>query len=503
VKHSLFIAALALGSCSTPSGDAEWSQLPGGVELSVKRFVGTGLTGPLPRELSLAEDTDLVSLSFELVHLEHLPDFGLRSLALQSGFIADPSQRSPLKPASVLATVAAFGRNEEIAEVRAALERGVAGRTHTLLSEQRILPVGASAVLDLSRVWLYSERMFEWRPDPRVETIDQTIALCLSREAADQPLTIQAEIRGPLPRLELELEGESPLSPVQTLNERTAGRSRWLDLQLNEELVIPHQLLEVDTPGVVIVCLSPFEGETQHGFAIFARASSDPSLRTAGDLEQLQSELAAESAAANRLVSETETSLARNRTLLRALEHLEPDSEGRRTLGVLANLVGARLCTDLALVADDEVLALLVDQLRKTTSTLLDSNGKDELAWKLESTSYALLAALDPEDELSDELTGVLLHRAGEVGRYSTSLEEAVLVSTDLASLEEALVSENLVFLEDPDPSSRVRAFDWLLSHDRAPRGFDPLASAQDRRAALLSFEQEQAAESVSPGEQP
>jgi hypothetical protein len=480
-------------------------QLPSGVELSVERFVGTGLTGSLPRKLDLGEDADLVTVSFELVHLEHLPDLGLRSLALQSGFIADPSQRSPLKPASVLATVAAFGREEEVASVRAALEGGVAGRYHTLLAEQRVLPVGASAVIELGRVKLYSEPEFEWRPDPRVEAIDQAISLCLSRESAGEPLMIQAAIRGPLPRLEYDLEAEEPSEPLPptTLNERMAGRSRWLNLQLNEELVIPHQQLELDGPGVVVMSLSPFDLKDPRGFALFVRASTDSSLRQAGDLEELRTELGAEAAAAQELVSEEGSTLARNRTLMRALEHLRPDSEGRRTLAVLANLVGAPLCTDLALVAEETVLSALIEQLHKTTSSLLESSDKSELAWKLESASYALLATLDPEDGMADELIGVLLKRAGEVGRYSTSIEEAILASTDLASFEQALVDENLVFLEDPDPSSRVRAFDWLLLRGEAPAGFDPLASAQDRRAALAQLEEQSAAGSSSGGEQP
>ena len=505
MKHRLLFAALAICSCSTPPTDAEFLGLPRGVELSVERFVGTGLTGSLPRELSLTEDDEQVTVVFELVHLEQLPELGLRSLALQSEFIADPSQRSPLKPASVLATVAAFGRDEEVGEVRAALEEGAAGRTHTLLDERRILPVGASAVIELGRRWLYFEREFDWRPDPRVEEIDQSISLYLSREAAGQPLTIQAEIRGPLPRLEFELdedELDSLLGP-QTLNERMAGRSRWRDLQLNEELVIPRQVLEVDGPGVVVVCLSPFDTQSSRGFALFARASSDPALRQSGDLEALRGELAAEAAAASRLVSEEGTTLASNRTLMRALEHLDPSSEGRRTLVVLSNLVGAGLCTDIALVADEEVLGLLIEQLRKTTSTLLESSDKSELAWKLESASYALLASLDPEDDLADELTGVLLSRAGEVGRYSTSIEEAILSSSDLASFEEALIEENLVFLEDPDPSSRVRAFDWLLLRGRAPEGFDPLGDAKDRRAALLKLATEQSGEATASGELP
>jgi hypothetical protein len=45
--------------------------------------------------------------------------------------------------------------------------------------------------------------------------------------------------------------------------------------------------------------------------------------------------------------------------------------------------------------------------------------------------------------------------------------------------------AENLVALEDSSPAARVRAFDWLAARAKAPRDFDPLGPAGQRRAAL------------------
>ena len=92
----------------------------------------------------------------------------------------------------------------------------------------------------------------------------------------------------------------------------------------------------------------------------------------------------------------------------------------------------------------------------------------------------------------------LMLRKAGEVGRWPDLLTDAVAESDGVRELRERLVRENRIFLEDAVPATRVRAYDWLAARGLAPEGFDPLASAEERRAALARLEQ---AEEAAAGE--
>jgi hypothetical protein len=86
---------------------------------------------------------------------------------------------------------------------------------------------------------------------------------------------------------------------------------------------------------------------------------------------------------------------------------------------------------------------------------------------------------------LPPELRAILTVYAGEPSRHSGSLDDIANQSTSRQDLENRLTAENLVFLTDSSPASRVRAFDWLSARGLAPAGYDPLGSAKQRREAL------------------
>ena len=77
-----------------------------------------------------------------------------------------------------------------------------------------------------------------------------------------------------------------------------------------------------------------------------------------------------------------------------------------------------------------------------------------------------------------------MLH-AGEAGRHAASIEQLTRGVGGRADFDGRVLGENLIFLEDSSPSSRVRAYDWLQSHGHAPAGYDPLGPPKARRAAL------------------
>ncbi len=490
-KRSPLLTVLLLASCSSAPPSEAQLEYPQGVEVSLDRFLGTGLTGPWLREPQPVDGSELVMVRFELLLLERFPKTELRSLALQSVFIADPGEHSPLKPASVMAGEAVIGRGEEAVALRASLEQGAAGLTRVLFSKTVALPIGGSAALETRALGIFSAREFSWRPDPPVEAIPQSFSVLVTRMDGGGALQLLTDLRGALPRLDYEAdqdEAREPLPP-QPINERMAGRRKWKDLTSHEEFAISSGGVVVDGGGVVLLGHSPFDLARRRGVALFIEASSDTSALTPEDLSALNEELASQAAAALLAVSEEETALSRNRTLVRALDQLTPSSEGRRIMAVLASSIGAQLCNDFAMVADEQLFGALAVQLHEEAQSLLTSTTPEELAWRLERDAYALLATLDPDGGLPDELAGVLLKHAGEVGRYPSSIEEAILISSDLESFQRYLLEENRVFLEDPDPSSRVRAHDWLLLQGVVLPDYNPLAPAKERRAALMAYE--------------
>jgi hypothetical protein len=155
----------------------------------------------------------------------------------------------------------------------------------------------------------------------------------------------------------------------------------------------------------------------------------------------------------------------------------------RSALVFLAGQTGATLCGDVALVADDSVLASLARRVSaKAAAQPIDPA---KLGWLLDSACFEELSALLSAEKMPPELSAALTAYAGEAGRHAASLEEAAKGLSNREQLDARLLAENLVYLEDASPAARVRAYDWLRTKNRAPAGYDPLGPNKERRAAL------------------
>jgi hypothetical protein len=163
--------------------------------------------------------------------------------------------------------------------------------------------------------------------------------------------------------------------------------------------------------------------------------------------------------------------------------------EGRRAaLVFLGDQTGAQILPELALVADDAVLAGVAARLRDPSGPRRDAPpmiDKQALGWKLDLTALGLLRDMQSSGKFPRELAAVLLAQTGEAGRHASSLEEILSGLTGYAQFERRLVAENTQYLEDGSPAARVRAYDWLRARGQAPPGYDPLASPRERREAL------------------
>ena len=170
-----------------------------------------------------------------------------------------------------------------------------------------------------------------------------------------------------------------------------------------------------------------------------------------------------------------------------ALNALQLERLQRSALVFLAQETGAALTSELALLADEDTLAAYLSALRERLDQTPIENERPALGWFLESTAYVWIARIaeDPEQALAPELDALLLVHSGELGRYPDLVLETVAGCGNLDSFAVKLVEENRIFLEDGNPSARVRSFDWLQLRDADPAGYDPLDTIHARRAAL------------------
>lgn len=168
--------------------------------------------------------------------------------------------------------------------------------------------------------------------------------------------------------------------------------------------------------------------------------------------------------------------------LVQGLRSLANSETRRASLIFLASQTQAQLSADFALAADADVLEQYSAVVAKRISA---ENPPSDLGWQLDRIAFEMLAQAGSKRRMRSELRAVLTSFAGEAGRHASSLEELSQNLTSREELMNRLVAENLIYLEDNTPAARIRAYDWLAVHDKAPEGYDPLGRRKDREAAL------------------
>lgn len=155
----------------------------------------------------------------------------------------------------------------------------------------------------------------------------------------------------------------------------------------------------------------------------------------------------------------------------------------RAALVYIANQTNAAMTRDIALTADEELLGQLAEAVQAAMHAGMDDGG--DSGWPVERATIKVLLELSAADELPSGAKAVLAAHYGEAGRHTTTLEELARQMASRQQFEGRVITENLVFLRDNAPGSRVRAFEWLSARELAPEGYDPLAPASERRVAL------------------
>ncbi len=131
----------------------------------------------------------------------------------------------------------------------------------------------------------------------------------------------------------------------------------------------------------------------------------------------------------------------------------------------------------------------LIQDLARAVVAAFDQNEfpTANIPWTLERLAYGVVLQSWEKGELSPAVQALLTVHTGQVGRDLTTLRSVLQQSTGLKTFENQLKQENTIYLQDISPAARVRAYQWLLAHKAAPPGFDPLGTAQQRRASLAA----------------
>jgi hypothetical protein len=435
----LLAIALAVG-CAGPALPPPL-QVPE-LQASLDHYQGTPLTGPLlgeleneayPAEISTAPAEQSLALRFDIRAAAGLEDPGLEPLAAVSRLLTRPLSDKPLQATLTLASSGRAGTLSDAAVSRESVPlRSLSGSLDPGMTSMLTL-ADARSPLDTLEVLVHR------RPD------GESVVVHLVNRRLD-------EFGGQ------ELLWEQVMVDLQPAPDGPP---------LTFTRALPNGTGEV---VVTVSVATPAAGDEDHGNVVELARSQARTHRV---------QLAA-------LLAAIESGSPDRAGLLTVFEGLESDENRRGALLYLASITGASLTGDVALLGDPT----LIDQLCDDAGSRLPENAiptVSEAAWLLEQASLTVLVErVYTEDQPAME--AVLLRYAGEVGRNGPLLMGLMLESSDGPDLARRIRNENVLFLEDNAPASRVRAFDWLLLRGEAPPDYRPFDDRAIRRAALEAW---------------
>ncbi|MBN1421424.1 MAG: hypothetical protein JXP34_21805 [Planctomycetes bacterium] len=502
------ILAAALG-CTLPPVAPPGSLDPPAVDVHVGHFTGSPLSGPLPEGATPGGPANALSVRLTFFALEDFRRDVLEPLAKSARLIAPGRGPSAFTAATSHMAGARAGTLEDAGAFIQGVEQGDLGRSARLAELCGALPAEVTAVFDAhgpSRRGGASSRRFEiqiHRPpgaDPNAAgTGGIEVAVVVEAMAVVQDERDAERAADAAKDAESKDEAEEENAPAALAPAPSTPPSPVLQ----REMVLLDPRPAADRDQLAILFPSPFESDRIRAMlavidvapppaedAPDAAAHADAFARCVADLDASAAKAREETQEAPRVERPVGPALAR------ALEGLSFAPQARPVLVFLADATGARLTEDLVLSAPEPVIARLAEAVRKATQEGEAYEGP-ALALTLEKTTIAVLADLMANGELPTALEGIPAIHAGEAGRSPSILQEVAAGARSLDDLRDRLVRENLLSLEDSSPSARMRAYDWLAAREKAPAGYDPLASDKERRAAL-----ESAASAVEEGVQ-
>ena len=159
----------------------------------------------------------------------------------------------------------------------------------------------------------------------------------------------------------------------------------------------------------------------------------------------------------------------------------------RAALVYLAEQGNARLCEEVAMLADDALLNQIAVAVKHDAPAAINGGDLGQYAWILDRSAIAAMQPLLAKATLPPELFAVLTEHFGEPGRHSAAVDEIMRGTSSGGELRRKLISENYIYLEDSSPAARVRAFEWLGSQKTGAAGVRSVGFAKTAAAGVGS----------------
>jgi hypothetical protein len=480
------VLLLELSGCSIFNRPPPPPFLPPTVNLQTTHFFGTPLSGPTTRPVVPCPPDQALAIRVQFVALEKSPGVG-EPLSATARLIAAERLGTPVLPSARLTREARVVHLSDADQFTPAVVAPSKARSAVFLDQDAALPPGVSV------------RFTATSPAPLDPTVagapaSQGLELYIGRPvapetmpatgpataAASDPIEIAvvAQDLAPLPtESDSAEEKHKNVTPLLAVQREVALIDRQVDVREDFAIILPFRFAKSDAPAVAIV-IDVFHdpGSSRH-LAALSRAVEDG--RHSAEL-------------AGRLPIGVATGRGESSFVTAAIGALSTPQKIRGSLVYLSGQTNALLCQDVALVADDQTLTLLAKKIREDAARPGSPTTQPDVAsdlaafgWRLDRVTFDMLGKLVADNKLPTELAAVLSDHTGEAGRHASSFEEIGRNLTSRRDFDSRLVAENLIYLEDSSPSSRVRAFDWLAARNLGPAGYEPLGPLRARRAAL------------------
>jgi len=466
---------------------------PPSADVVTSHFIGSPLSGPV-RGVTLpatAPAEPLYIADVQWISLKSFPENTLEPVDASARLTISPLSPGPLLPAGTLTLRARSGMGEAARHFRDSLSAGEFGE-HVLIADQRgIVARGTTVRCDLAepRGTTRPQRKLSlqiYRPAAQLPTTQQSLPTTAPGEVPARSMTIAIGIddyfRAPSTD---ETDPVTPAPFVQQGRQRTSAPklqppTTRPPIFLSETAVLSDAALDSDASFAAVLPFA-FADSPARGVAVLVtfRPVQDEPI-DASLLHQFEDDLAAASLEPS---TQSYGSVVELNTLQSAMRLFVSGESRRSALLFITQQTDAPLARDVALVGDDEsidaVATYLATLVPAAEPTLAD------VRWMLERSALLATATRLERPPPILELQSILSQHLGEVGRHPDLARELAQSATGPRDFENRLLAENIVFLEDSSPASRVRAFDWLSSKGQKIAGFNPLGSVRERRAAL------------------
>ena len=453
---SLLLGFILVAGCTqgNKSKSPPAALAPAGMQATVRHHAGPPLAGiagqPTTRAIDpAAAASDAISVVVHWSALERMPA-GLSTVAPTARLITIPASTRPIAPSGELIGPVRLARATQFDAFLADVQAGKFGRAEGIADSRGALPGDVTAVFTLAAG---------------------------SADASDRRSVEVTVYR-------------APGNPSSSGSSQPAADQMQFGVMVSDPPRRERALLDPipvgDGSKMAIVMPSRWGGEQKHATVAVIEVSRETGPEQAAALAQCVKDLSDATSAKGRSPVAPAPRSADWAGIAAALETLSTQSASARpALIYLAMQTNASLCSDVALVADDETLANLSKRINEKVKPDAPPMEKAQLGWLIDSACFAELSAMQSAEKMPAELSAVLTSYAGEAGRHAASLDEITKGLSNREQLDARLLAENLVYLEDASPAARVRAYDWLKSKNLAPADYDPLSPNKERREAL------------------